>query len=93
MELNRNSTFNKTEEITMIELKAAIGILLFAGLLGNSKKSIKSLWRTSPLQSPIFKATMSRNRFEKILSCLRFDDKATREERRKTDKFAPIRKI
>lgn len=94
MELTRNVASNgKSEEITMMELKAFIGLLLLAGLLGKSKRSLKSLWKRSPLESPIFKATMSRNRFEKIISRLRFDDKTTREERRKVDKFAAIREI
>lgn len=94
MEYSRNIAPNeKLEEITMMELKAFIGLLLLAGLLGESKKNLRTLWRTSPLESPIFKATMSRNRFEKIMSCLRFDDKTTREERKQTDKFAAIREI
>jgi len=74
------------EEITMIELKAFIGLLRIAGLLGKSRKSIKSLWNRSPLESPIFRATMSRNRFETIVSCLRFDDKTTRDERKQTNR-------
>lgn len=36
---------------------------------------------------------MSKNRFEFLLNCLRFDDKSTREERKAQDKFAPIREI
>ncbi|KAK3874622.1 hypothetical protein Pcinc_020442 [Petrolisthes cinctipes] len=36
---------------------------------------------------------MSEDRFSFLISCLRFDDKDTREERRQTDRFAPIRKI
>ncbi|CAF1319632.1 unnamed protein product [Adineta ricciae] len=92
MEHIRNTTSNeKTEEITMMEIKAFIGLLLLGGLLGKSKKSIRSIWRRNPLESPIFKATMSRERFEKIISCLRFDDKTTREGRGKSDKFAAIR--
>jgi hypothetical protein len=83
----------KSEEITMIELIAFIGLLLLAGLLGKSKTDLKYLWRRSPLESPIFKATMSRSRFQKIIACLRFDDKNTREERKKTDKFAAMREI
>jgi hypothetical protein len=74
------------EEITMIELKAFIGLLLIAGLLGKSRKSIKSLWNRSPFESPIFRAPMSRNRFETIVSCLRFDGKTTRDERKQTNR-------
>ena len=36
---------------------------------------------------------MSKRRFKFLLSCLRFDDKATREERRIQSKFAPILEI
>ncbi|CAF1059912.1 unnamed protein product [Rotaria sordida] len=94
MEYTRNIASNeKPEEITMIELKAFMGLLLLAGLLGKSKTNLKCLWRRSPLESPIFKATMSRSRFEKMMSCLRFDDETTREERKKIDKFAAVREI
>ncbi|CAF5135014.1 unnamed protein product, partial [Rotaria sp. Silwood1] len=94
MQYIRNITSNeKPQEITMMEIKAFIGLLLLAGLLGQSKKNLKSLWRRSPLESPIFKATMSRSRFEKVISCLRFDDKTTREDRKRTDKFAAIHEI
>jgi hypothetical protein len=84
---------DKSKEITIIELKAFIGLLLLGGLLGKSKTDLKCLWRRSPLESPIFKATMSRSSFQKIIACLRFDDKTTREERKKTDKFAAIREV
>ncbi|CAF3892955.1 unnamed protein product [Rotaria sp. Silwood1] len=94
MEYTRNINSNeKPAEITMIELKAFTGLLLLAGLLGKSKTNLKCLWRRSPLESPIFKAVMSRSRFEEIMSCLRFDDKTTREERKRTDKYAAIREI
>jgi len=68
MEYTRNISSNeKPEEITMMELKASIGLLILAGLLGKSKTDLKCLWRRSPLESPIFKATMSRSRFQKII--------------------------
>ncbi|CAF4119320.1 unnamed protein product [Rotaria sp. Silwood2] len=93
MEYDRNTGLDEKEEITMMELKASIGLLLLAGLLGRSKGNLRSLWRSSPLESPIFKATISKNRFNRIISCLRFDDKRTREERKQADKFAAIREI
>ncbi|CAF3579688.1 unnamed protein product [Rotaria sp. Silwood1] len=93
-EYSRNVTSTeKSKEITMIELKGFIGLLLLADLLGKSKTDVKCLWRRSPLESPIFKATMSRSRFQKIIAHLRFDDKNTREERKKKDKFAAIREV
>ncbi|UJR28884.1 hypothetical protein I4U23_010104 [Adineta vaga] len=83
MEYERNIKLDEKEEITMLELKASIGLLLLAGLLGRSRSDLHSLWKTSPLESPIFKATISKSRFDKIIACLRFDDKSTREERKK----------
>ena len=71
----------------MLESKACVRLLLLAGLLGRSRSDLHSLWRTSPLEFPIFKATMSKNRFDKIIACLRFDDKNTREQRKKADKL------
>ncbi|XP_031343697.1 piggyBac transposable element-derived protein 3-like [Photinus pyralis] len=52
------------------------------------------LWQTDPcFQRPIFSATMPRTRFSQISSWMRFDNKDTRENRRKTDKMAPIRDL
>ncbi|CAB3252444.1 unnamed protein product [Arctia plantaginis] len=38
-------------------------------------------------------SVMSRERFDFLLNCLRFDDKSTRNERKAQDKFAPIRDL
>lgn len=43
--------------------------------------------------SPIYKAAMPEERFCFLIRCLRFDDWQTREERRTSDKFAPIRTL
>ncbi|XP_035210463.1 uncharacterized protein LOC118184844 [Stegodyphus dumicola] len=40
-----------------------------------------------------YRATFSERRFSFLLDCLRFDEKDTREERKKTDKLAAIRQI
>jgi len=40
-----------------------------------------------------YKGTMARSRFLQILKHLRFDEANTRIERRKTDKFAPMRNV
>ncbi|GBP61678.1 PiggyBac transposable element-derived protein 4 [Eumeta japonica] len=44
-------------------------------------------------QEEIYRCTMSKNRFETLLNCLRFDDASTRDERRSTDKAAPISEL
>ncbi|KAG5861343.1 hypothetical protein JTB14_020060 [Gonioctena quinquepunctata] len=52
------------------------------------------LWISDKCYSrPILSATMSRDRFVALTQCIRFDDMATRAERRAVDKLAPIRCI
>lgn len=78
-------------EIDIIELRSFIGLLYMAGFFKVSLTSTKVLWL--PHSMPIFKVTMSMNRFTFLASCLRFDDKSTRTKRQKSDQFAPVREI
>ncbi|KAJ4446865.1 hypothetical protein ANN_13565 [Periplaneta americana] len=57
-----------------------------------SELPIDDLWG-KVLGKNIYTATMSRIRFGELLSLIRFDDKQTRTERRKQDKFCPIREV
>ncbi|KAK4324273.1 hypothetical protein Pmani_005113 [Petrolisthes manimaculis] len=77
--------------VTMLELKAFIGIHIFAGSQKDNHMSTREMWQVT--SSPVYRAVMSVGRFEFLINCLRFDDPDTRVERRATDKFAPIRKI
>ena len=54
--------------------------------------SVAALWNPK-YGPPVFRATMSKERFKELLVYLRFDDKATRSERREKDKLAPIRDV
>ncbi|GLV43796.1 hypothetical protein CBL_11624 [Carabus blaptoides fortunei] len=60
-----------------------------------ARQNSHNLWSTCNPSSgrPIYQATMSRNRFTEILRFLRFDDIATRSERKQTGKLAPIREV
>lgn len=78
-------------QVTSTELNAFLGLLYFAGMNKIGHTNTCDLW--SNLGPPIYPATMSQRRFRFLLSFLRFDDKATRHERRLVDKFAPIREI
>ena len=78
-------------ETDMDELRAFLGLTYYRGLLGLSKQTIKRLWAKNG--HPIFAATMSRNRFKFLNSKISFDDRESREERWKSDRFAAIRKI
>ncbi|KAG5863569.1 hypothetical protein JTB14_014197 [Gonioctena quinquepunctata] len=70
-----------------VEIKAYIGLLLSQGALKARKEPVEMLWISDKCYSrPIFPATMSRDRFVALTKCIRFDDMATRAERRAVDK-------
>lgn len=77
--------------VDLVEMKALIGLMYMRGLLGANLVSARELW--SGNYSPVFNAVMSFNRFSYLLSKLRTDDKATRDERRRHDKFAACREL
>lgn len=80
--------------IVQEELEAFIGLLIIFGAWRSAREPICALWSQDPsLCRPIVSSAMSRNRFQQIMSFLRFDNFDTREERKRTDKFAPIRDV
>lgn len=87
--------FDSNDDWKMVnkqELHAFFGLLISAGHMKSCNENYRTFWHPF-YGSPIFKATMGVNRFEELLRFIRFDDKSTRSERRKTDKLCPIRNI
>lgn len=80
------------QDTNKTELMALFGLLYFAGVLKDAHLSLEDMW-SEKFGVAIFRLTMTKNRFEFLLTCLRFDDKSTRAERKVLDKFAPIREI
>lgn len=80
----------KTLDVTSFQ--AYVGLLLLAGVYKSHGESTKSLWDPETGRT-IFRATMSHEKFCSISRVLRFDNKSTREERRRTDKLAAVREI
>lgn len=74
------------------ELLSYLGILLFSGCQRDNHLSVREMW-SAELGPPMYRSAMGQLRFEFLNRCLRFDDPATREMRRATDKFAPIRNV
>lgn len=72
-----------------IEMEAFIGLHILAGAFKAQYRSTEELWseRDGP---PVFRATMSRERFCALKSALRFDDPLRRD---KGDRLAPIRNV
>ena len=84
----------KRRSTTADELYAFFGLCLLAGVFRGRREPISSLWTgTASYQRPVFPATMNRERMKQLKSFLRFDDEATRIERRATDKLAAIRDV
>lgn len=79
--------------IDLIELKAFIGLLFLAGVYKGNRLSLEELWGTNGDGVEKFGLVMSIKRFKFIIRCLRFDDRQTREERKKVDKLAAVRDI
>jgi hypothetical protein len=72
------------------ELTALIGLLLLSA--AKKDNHLTSLELFDPTSSGTrYISVMSRDRFDFLLNCMRFDDKSTRNERKAQDKFAPIR--
>lgn len=85
----KTGTLSPTEPVKM---HALLGIMIFSGYQRGNHVSTREMW-SQQFGSLLYRSTMSEARFVFLLSCLRFEDPTTREERRDYDKFAPIRKI
>lgn len=81
------------KDATLEDQKAFIGLLYIAGLNRSNRQNLNDLWRTDGTGVEIFRTTMSLQRFYCLQNCLTFDDKNTRDQRKKTDNLAAIRDI
>ncbi|XP_050723831.1 uncharacterized protein LOC127002185 isoform X2 [Eriocheir sinensis] len=80
------------EPVTVMELKALLGILIASGIKGDNHAETAQMW--SPFEGcPLYRSTMTNARFCFLLSALRFDNSDTRSQRLLEDKLAPIRSL
>nr|XP_012148640.1 PREDICTED: piggyBac transposable element-derived protein 4-like [Megachile rotundata] len=85
---------NEWKLLQIEELDCFIAILIKAGALRCRRESTREMWtRDASIRRSFFTASMSVNRYELISKFIRFDDKATRAERKAHDKLAAIRQI
>jgi hypothetical protein len=87
----RRRAVGRYAETTVEELKKFIGLLILAGVYRSRGEAVESLWGSNGRH--IFPKTMAVTRFKNLCSLLRFDDKETRNNRQRRDKFAPIRSL
>jgi hypothetical protein len=76
----------------VVEIKAFIGLMFYRGLLKQNHFNYSILF-SDKMGTPIFSATMSRNRFTVLHSNISFDDINTRKDRWEFDKFTAIREL
>jgi hypothetical protein len=74
------------------EILALFGLMYIAGIQKSSKLNTEDIWSTDNGIN-VFRATMSEHRFRYLLTCIRFDDKVTREDRALNDNFTPMRYV
>jgi hypothetical protein len=90
---NRNpGKENQWKDTDCDEMWAFIGLLILIGVHRGKNETLDELWSTVNGRS-IFRATMTKNRFKSLLQFCRFDNGATRDERLKQDKLAPVRDL
>ena len=83
---------NRWQALNAIELRGFIGCLIFAGTVHAKHEALEELW-SKDIGRPQLYGTMSLKRFQAIMKFLRFDDTATRADRKSTDKLAAIRQL
>ena len=75
-----------------VEFIAFIGLCLARGVAKGRNEPLSSFW-SDDTGRPMFRETMSRNRFKDIMRFLRFDNKDLRKSRRQEDRFCLIRTV
>lgn len=70
----------KVKEIDQSELQALFGCFDLAGSFKSSRQNVKDLWATDDTVIPILRKTMTLQRFNFILCCLRVDHYETKKE-------------
>ena len=78
--------------VSLIELKALLGLIILAASLQNNHLS-SSLLFDSSYCGDRYLATISKERFNFLVNCLRFDSKEKREDRQTQCKFAAISQV
>ncbi|UYV84572.1 hypothetical protein LAZ67_X002662 [Cordylochernes scorpioides] len=75
------------------EIKALLGIIYFLVVMKANKLNTDDAWARDSTGFELCRIAMSENRFRFLLRVIRFDDKATRNERLRQDKLAAVRLI
>ena len=87
--LTKFARLNKWVDTDEVEIKKFLGLIFWMGLV--RLNSLEKYWSTNPLfQQIVPRATMSRNRFQLLLSMLHFSDNETSESGDRLAKIQPL---
>lgn len=75
------------------EIEAFIGLLYLCGIYKSDSMNTSDLWKKDGTGVELFSYTMHHNRFQFLLEAIQFDDVRTRDERKESDKLAPVRDL
>ena len=92
VQLERSSKYSYCKEATVDEIRAVFGILYLRASKHLNLQNYRDVY-SHESSLDIFESTMSQNRFIFLVRMLSFDDKNTRSERWKLDKFAAFREF
>lgn len=90
-EENPDENTRSWKHLTSKEFYSYIGVLITMGTHHSNSEHHSVLWRSDSY--PVYRATMSNDRFRSLCRFIRFDNEATRAERLLTDKAAAITDI
>ena len=79
-------------QITIIDLKKFVGLVILAGSMNSNMESIKWMWNEN-YGRKIFPSTMTKRMFSRITQNMRFDNFRSRRINNCNDKLQPIRWI
>ena len=83
------------EPLNQLEFDTFVGICIALGALNQNSVDIHWIWskKHTEFHFSFVRKAMTLTKFKRIRSMLRFDDKLTRDQRKKSDKLAAIREF
>lgn len=93
-EAQNNYSRERDAQLTDVtEVKALLGILYLCAARKDNHTNTQDIWSSNKMGIELCRLIMTERRFRFLLYCLRFDNRDTREERKKMDNLAPIREV
>ncbi|XP_072392169.1 uncharacterized protein [Diabrotica undecimpunctata] len=81
------------KNVDQVEMEEFLGLLIYTSVFKSNHEDIECLFATDGMGREIFRSVMSAKRFAVLLTCLRFADPSTREQRKAVNPLAPIQEL